>query len=59
MRADLPYKLQDFLNFEGLMAAAEAINCLPNNHKDGSRDYDGKETVRKTFQIWASGPKSY
>ncbi len=27
MRADQPYKLPNFLNIEGLMAAAESINC--------------------------------
>ncbi len=37
MRADLPYKLPACLNFEGLLAAAESINCVPNEQTGATR----------------------
>ncbi len=37
MRADLPYKLPACLNFEGLMVAAQSINCLPNKQTGPTR----------------------
>jgi hypothetical protein len=32
-----PYKLPVFLNFKGLLAAAESINCVPNRQTGPSR----------------------
>jgi hypothetical protein len=49
MRADLPYILPDFLNFEGLMAAAETINCLPNTQTGPTRTAVEIMTGRKPF----------
>jgi hypothetical protein len=37
MRADLPYKMPACLNFEGLLAAAESINCVPNKQTEPTR----------------------
>ena len=49
MRADLPYKLPNFLNFEGLMAAAESINCLPNTQTGPTRTAIEMVTGRKPY----------
>ncbi len=37
MKADLPYLLPEWLYFEGLIAACESINCVPNKQTRPSR----------------------
>ena len=49
MRADLPFKLPECLNFEGLLAAAESINCVPNKQTGPSRTAIEIVTGRRPF----------
>ena len=59
MRADLPYKLPNFLNFEGMMAAAENINSVPNTQTGPTRTaieiVTGRKPYAKQFRFGQAG----
>ncbi len=49
MKADLPYLLPDWLYFEGLIAACESINCVPNRQTGPNRTAVEMVTGRRPY----------